>query len=233
MKPRSLPALLLSVCWCFSAPVHCQTAQKEAPPHAATVNLQREEEMGEIDNLIDPESHQLPALATIIDKLQIKLTGKCRQVTQFTGIEVLATNSTDRSLLIDGNETLLSLGAERLKPVTRKEVEATLPASDKLEPRKILKNIDNGIAGFATIGALPTVQDQERQRKPVRQRYGSDEKFREQEQTRFGKRVLFPGDTSSGFIYYPGTFAVAKGTTIEFTVHDLNNQKDIVSLVAR
>ncbi len=87
------------------------------------------------------------------------------------------------------------------------------------------------LSNAAFVGATLAARDQANQKRAVRGRYGWDEKRREEQSARFTKRVLYPGDTTSGFIYFDSW--LEGEMTISIPVSDFNNDKDAAMLSAK
>ena len=104
------------------------------------------------------------------------------------GLMITVVNKTNRPLVIDGDKAtaLMSGTSVRCVPVTVIQ-NAIIPARD-LE--HLLVFIATNIAPAAiSIGVIPTTKDIVRDRKPVLDRYGYDEKRRRVEASRFGRRI--------------------------------------------
>jgi hypothetical protein len=67
---------------------------------------------------------------------------------------------------------------------------------------KIATDFKSTVEAALTVGAIPTAQTIIVEHGPILKRYEWDESRREHEESRFGKRLLYPGDKSDGTIYF-------------------------------
>lgn len=110
------------------------------------------------------------------------------------GIKVQVQNNTDSTLMFDGDKAVLHL--------TGKNIPATQSVEYKKSMGKaFIQETNAAVVAGVTIGAYPTVRDMVNQKGPILNRYGSDEKRRENVADRFGKRILWPGDISEGIVF--------------------------------
>jgi len=185
-------------------------------------------------NLIDTEEAPKPH---VIDRLtgmvgtsaQMKIhAGHDVTVGHLHGIQVEVQNDTDRPLLFDGDLATASVGGKKLTAATLGNVDnAASPRRSKLN--RFLRDTEKCTEAAATLGAIPSVRDAMVQAGPIPQRYGADEARRFNELSRFGKRVLWPGDTTSGIIYFD-TVDAMKGSTIDLPVSSTIDVTDHGSL---
>ena len=117
------------------------------------------------------------------------------------GVQITVVNKTGRGILVDGTRATVTSGGAPLNaiPVTVLQ-KAVLPKSGL---DQALKSIGTNIVPAAmTIGVVPAVKDEFKIRKPVLQRYGPDEKRREVESSRFGRRIIWPNQSTQGILYF-------------------------------
>lgn len=143
---------------------------------------------------------------------------------KYHGLQVNVSNGTDRPLLFDGDSATLRLSGSTIKTITIRQTDLTVC------PIPTAKDEVIAVARAAiTVGAAPAIRDHKLQAGPILQRYGCDEKRREDEETRFGKRILWPGDSCSGIVFFQ-TDRSLRGGIIELPVQSLADMQDQTAL---
>lgn len=118
-----------------------------------------------------------------------------------SGVQITVNNQTGRPLMVDGTKATVTTSGATLTaiPVTVLQ-KAVLP---KTGLEHAIASIGTNIVPAAvTIGVVPTVKDEIKFRKPVLDRYGPDEQRREVESSRFGRRIIWPGQKTQGILYF-------------------------------
>jgi hypothetical protein len=137
------------------------------------------------------------------------------------GILVSVTNETNRPLVIDGNRAEVSVAgrATTAAPVTVLQ-QIVVP------PHKLLEDILTKIVpAAATVGAIPTYKDYKLNRRPINERYGADELRRRLEAARFGRRILWPQQKSTGVVFFD-TAESLNGAALQIPAMTLYDLKD-------
>jgi hypothetical protein len=147
-------------------------------------------------------------------------------------LTVEITNNTDRALIFEGNKASAVVAGETVPCVPESELDRIvnpfLSGKKRFESQFV-----NSLAGAATLGAVPTAKGILNQSGPVLQRYGCDEKRRENEVARFGKRIVWPGDSTKGIVYFTAEQPLS-GAAIQMPVlslYDLSDQAFIVHTI--
>lgn len=145
----------------------------------------------------------------------------------FVAVMVKVTNRSQATVEVLGDESVVRRagGDEKCLPMERIEAAIDLPDSPR---HKYLKDLSAAVQAATTVGAAPAIKDRAVQRGSVRGRYGHDEKRREKLFSRFGKRVLYPGDSTEGAIFFAGKLPA--GATIDVPVRDFYYQDNRASL---
>lgn len=117
------------------------------------------------------------------------------------GVKVEVENDTDQPLLFDGDQSAATSGTIRLPVATLADVEAVI-CPVKTKEQRLMHDIKASTVAAVTVGSVPAAGDARIQAGAVLQRYGEDQARRAGEQVRFGKRILWPGDTTSGVLYF-------------------------------
>lgn len=138
----------------------------------------------------------------------------------FHGLKVHISNGTDRPLLFNGDKAVIKFDGQCAAPITVGQLQdAVCPASTTKE------QIIGVLKVAVTVGLEPTIRDIKMEKGPILQRYGCDEKRREDEQSRFGQRILWPGDSSDGIVYF-NTDRSLHGGTLELPISSLADLQD-------
>jgi hypothetical protein len=151
---------------------------------------------------------------------------------KYKGLLISVTNNADRPLLFDGDAAVVSSmpgGALPCVSLSTLAQLSVLPEQSDSFKRRFVTDAKATGAAAVTVGWVQTLHDQKRFSGPVvgpnGGRYGLDEQRREDELRRFGKRVLWPGDESSGVIYFDSPGALT-GATINLPVSSYYDQDD-------
>lgn len=109
-------------------------------------------------------------------------------------LKISVTNNGKRALLLDGDSVSFPEGAQRSLPrneVIKKPARQTFPEDA----------IESGFS-ISSGGLGPVITDEiNKAKNPGPAFYGKDEQRRDIDEARFGKRLLFPGEISSGTMY--------------------------------
>ncbi len=132
------------------------------------------------------------------------------------GITIKVRNNTDRPVYFRGDEAAATIDGARISAAQMPEIEDLIPTRDN--PKGYgLRSVVATISAAVTVGAVQTVEDQVTENGPMAGRYGWDNARRIDRQTRFAKRVLWPGDSSEGVIYLKTNKALS-GAVVELGV---------------
>ncbi len=110
----------------------------------------------------------------------------------------------------------------------------SIPSEQSVEKKKsmgkaFVQETSAAVVAGVTIGAYPTVRDIVNQKGPILNRYGADEKRRENVAARFGKRILWPGDISEGIVFVKENQKI-QGASVEMPVGTFPDMKLIGSV---
>ena len=147
------------------------------------------------------------------------------------GLMITVANKTNRPLVIDGDKATALMSGNTVKCVPVTVIQnAIIPAHD-LE--HVLAFIAENIAPAAiSIGIVPTVKDIQKDRQPVLDRYGYDEKRRRVEASRFGRRILWPNEKTQGIVFFQ-MLQPPSNARIELPASTLFDKEDICMMVSQ
>ncbi|MBK7745644.1 MAG: hypothetical protein IPP57_02945 [Candidatus Obscuribacter sp.] len=129
-------------------------------------------------------------------------------------IAIEIVNNSKRGLLIKGDEATLEQGSTKQTPLKRNDI---VPPPKKVQVPGDLLYVTGT---FATIGLGQVTQDYvQRKNAPYGLYYGLDADRRKVAGLRFGKRIIFPGETSSGRFYLGKAVHLPIKISIKVTSH--------------
>jgi len=148
---------------------------------------------------------------------------------KFRGLKIKVTNDTDRPIVFDGDNAVAIAGGANYNTATLVQLEEInrLPHTFG---QKLSSDLKATTTATVTVGAVQTAEGIKSQFGPILPRYEGDEKRRELEDTRFGKRVVYPGEDSEGVLYFPTNDSL-QGAVLQLPASSLydNNDKAAVS----
>jgi hypothetical protein len=155
-------------------------------------------------------------LATVApEKLVVSIEPAQVALNNLRGIQIIIKNNTDRPVVINGDMASVMCGGQKLQAASLKQIDvSTCPMVTPKEQRRRFAE------ATLSVGWIPTVEDQKIQNGPILARYGCDESRRINEISHFGRRVLWPGDSTGGVLYFL-TDQSLKGLTIQLPVNTL------------
>lgn len=148
----------------------------------------------DVEDPLAPDKSSAPLSA----KLTIEeLTGNASISPGSHLLKITVVNSGKRALLLDGDNLVYSNSNGSQTPLAKEQIIS--PPSKNTLPGDTLEVATS----ISTGGTLPvTVDVINKAKNPGPAFYGRDEKRRDLAEQRFGKRLLFPGETSSGELYF-------------------------------
>jgi hypothetical protein len=145
-----------------------------------------------------------PLSATVGREIDLTVARATAFTGRFVALSVKVENKSDKTLVIDGDRASLSSDDTKVASIaclTQANVDA-IGKPPTTAKAKITTDFKSTIEAALTVGAIPTAQTIIVEHGPILKRYEWDESRREHEETRFGKRLLYPGDKSDGTIYF-------------------------------
>jgi hypothetical protein len=180
-----------------------------------------------IDLTKEAEPKPVP-LANVVDSLKVSSDTFEVYLKNLVGLELSVHNGTDRPLVVDAEKCIAELNDVKLHSVGAEQIDYAVRHPHSLSTGIELKAA-RITAAAVSLGALQTVTDFYVQRGPVLKRYGVDEKRRETEEQAFGSRVVWPGETSTGIVYFPGETSL-RGAVLNIPVRGLFDPSDQATL---
>ncbi|MBY0548241.1 MAG: hypothetical protein K2W95_13180 [Candidatus Obscuribacterales bacterium] len=139
-------------------------------------------------------------------------------------VSLSVVNSGTRALLVDADRATV----KATPTATARSRDQVIKPPAK---QQVTSDLADVALGLATMGAAGVVQDQIRHRhSPIAAYYGKDEKRRTLAEGRFGPRIVFPGETSRGKIWFASGTTFPCEVTIPVTIHPEGNDVGILTV---
>ena len=178
-----------------------------------------------------PAKTKVPLEAVVGVQASLTIMPGQVKLKKFHGLKVRVTNNTDRPIVVDGDDATAIIGGANYKTASLIQLEQINRLPHTFE-QKLSSDLKSTTTATLTVGAVQTAEGIKRQAGPILPRYEGDEKRREVEDTRFGKRVVYPGEDSEGIIYFL-TGDNLQGATIQLPTSSLYDNNDKASLSKR
>ncbi|HEY9786654.1 MAG TPA: hypothetical protein V6D17_14730 [Candidatus Obscuribacterales bacterium] len=219
--------------WAIGLPAAAQESSQQSPGEvgsAQDAGNRSRRELPNIDTLLETE-RKTAQITDQLERITVIIADKKVPMKRFTGFGITVINNSDRIIEVNGEGATVNIGSAEKQCASMSEIETSIDAPDNPKSQPI-RTLTSTLEGAISIGAIQAVQDHLNERGSVRDRYGWDEKRRDRLFDRFGKRVLNPGDTTSGVIYFRG--AIKEGqASFSIPVSDFYDDKDRAALVVR
>lgn len=185
-----------------------------------------------------PEKISTP-LSTIVEggaQLKGKVEGVASPRGKYQGLLIAVENHSDRPVIFDGDAASLKVGGAEVVsvPMSKLAELSVLPEQSKSFARRFGTDLQATTTAALTVGWVPTIRDQKRGSGPIvgdnGGRYGLDEQRRTDQLRRFGKRVLWPGETTSGVLYFDSR-AQLSAVAVNMPVSSYHDQTDRAVLI--
>lgn len=160
-----------------------------------------------------------PLKAFIGQSLILKVEDSNINIGSMHGIMISVVNDTSRPLVLDGDNAKVTIDSQTVTCAPLIALQrSVLPKHDaKTMTAEVFTKL---IPAALSVGLVPTIRDIKTIRKPIRERYGPDERRRLMEASRFGKRILWPHQQTKGVVYFQDIETIA-GSKLEMSVHTL------------
>jgi len=167
-----------------------------------------------------------PELETVVlSDIELKGIGAVSPFKNFSVVVCTVENRTAIPIIVDGDHAVLGDGAAasvQNKCASQGDIDAIGRPPTTMK-QKFVSNLKATIVGAATIGGEQMYEGFKSERKPVPQRYAWDEERKEHEEGRLGERVLYPGDSTQGNVYFPLQAAQPAGMILSMPVKSFYN----------
>ena len=145
-----------------------------------------------------------PLQATVGGDILLMVTPGSSFNPRVKSVAVRIENRSDETLVMNGDRAYLSALDEHSPQVpclAQSDLDAFGRPPTTIKA-KIKSDTLQTIGAAVTVGAIPTAEGIIKEHGPIKKRYEWDEQRREREETRLGKRLLYPGDKTEGLVYF-------------------------------
>lgn len=170
----------------------------------------------------------MPLVSVASSQIEIQAEQTPVSLKGMQGVKVKVKNNTDRPLYFSGDEATATAGDAALSAAHMQEIEDLIPSRDNPKQYK-MRSVKATITAAVTVGALQTVEDEITERGPMDGRYGWDNARRIDRQARFARRVLWPGDSTEGTVFFK-TNSSLHGASLEMKVSAYYDNSDRASI---
>jgi hypothetical protein len=148
---------------------------------------------------------------------------------QMKALHVKVQNRSDEPLVFDGDHSLIASNGNQIATcITQMELDSVGRPPTTFTGR-LSSDLKASVTAAATVGAVQTAETLKKQYGPITKRYEWDEERRQNEESRFGRRLLYPGDTTDGNIYFKAGTSFS-GNTLTMPVKSFYDGSDQASL---
>jgi hypothetical protein len=150
---------------------------------------------------------------------------------QMKALHVKVQNRSDEPLVFDGDHSLIASkenGSQIAICITQMALDSVGRPPTTFKGR-LSSDLKATVTAAATVGAVQTAETLKKQYGPITKRYEWDEERRQNEESRFGRRLLYPGDTTDGNIYFKAGTQFS-GNTLTMPVKSFYDGSDQASL---
>jgi hypothetical protein len=186
---------------------------------------------GKSNPLLSTEEQPIAPLSSLAPgSIEVSAKGAESKLKGLTALTISVKNNTDRPLVFNGDGTVATVGGEQLKAQPTASINDRIAQPDN--PHGYTRrSIENTITATVTIGAVQTAEGEMIRRGPLASRYGFDNIRRQERQARFAERILWPGDSTEGVVWFKSDKPLS-GATLQLPVADYYNKKDTTTLPA-
>lgn len=168
---------------------------------------------------VNPEEEAAPKpLATIISAVEVSVDPAEIRLDGLRGLVVSVHNGTDQPLVVQGESAEAMVNGAAFHAATTGQIDKAALPWDRRR-RKIERATADIALAALTVGAYQAARDESIQKGPVLGRYGDDEIRRTQEVESFGNRVIWPGQTRKGILYFISTGSL-RGASLKIPMQE-------------
>jgi hypothetical protein len=180
-------------------------------------------------DVVEPAQSAEPLpLKEVVAKVEFVVEPEELVVKGKQGVRIKVKNNCDRALIFNGEMATAKIGETKVNCMDNQDFDEMFAS-----PATFASNWSIGfgstVSDALSIGSWQTVNDMLKSKSF--KRYGKDEERRQQDEERFGQRILWPGDSSSGYIFFPAEQSLS-GAELTLPVSSFFNSKDQAEVVS-
>ena len=165
-----------------------------------------------------------PLQSFVGQTLKISVDHKQINFRKLAGLKITVINDTTRPLVIDGKDAKAIMGSKTYLNVPLPVLQKKVLPSKTLEANAG-RMVVEVVPSAATVGATTTIEDYHKMKQPIRKRYGSDQRRRAAEVSRFGERILWPHQETQGILYFETNDDISQAK-VQIPAHTLFDAPD-------
>lgn len=176
------------------------------------------------DASVQPGLNYKPLKESIAQDVKVTVMPEDLKLRGRHGLRVKVVNNSDRAVLFNGELAGAYLHGTEFKCAELDDLE-DLSGSQPNFISKLNHDTAETVAAAVTVGAWPSVEDILKSKSPTLKRFGRDEERRAQDEQKFGQRILWPGDSSTGTIYFASRESLV-GAVVKIPARSFFDLKD-------
>lgn len=143
----------------------------------------------------------VPKLQDQLAKIPVSFAPGESKLANHKAIVCTVTNNTDHALVVYGEKAILVTERADAKAASQAEID-TVGQPPTHGMRLIASSVGSVALAATTVGMYQTLKGKRKEHKPVLKRYEYDEERRINEADAFGQRLLYPGESTTGRLYF-------------------------------
>jgi hypothetical protein len=143
----------------------------------------------------------VPKLQDQLAKIPVSFTPGESKLANHKAIMCTVTNNTDHAVVVYGEKAVLVTPHTDARAASQAEID-TIGQPPTHGMRLIASSVGSVALAATTVGMYQTLKGRRKEHKPVLQRYEYDEERRINEAEAFGQRLLYPGESTTGKLYF-------------------------------
>jgi len=143
----------------------------------------------------------VPKLQDQLAKIPVSFTPGESKLANHKAIMCTVTNNTDHAVVVYGEKAVLVTPHADARAAGQAEID-TIGQPPTHGMRLIASSVGSVALAATTVGMYQTLKGKRKEHKPVLQRYEYDEERRIHEAEAFGQRLLYPGESTTGKLYF-------------------------------
>jgi hypothetical protein len=148
---------------------------------------------------------KLPIAAIVNQQVDVEIFSASAPSKKLKALRVKVRNRSDSPLIFDGDRSFVTSqkgGQLIARCISQKQLD-TIGRPPTTFGQKFSADLKDTVTAAASVGIVQTVKTVETETGPIEKRYEYDRERQVNEESRFGRRLIYPGDTTDGNIYFP------------------------------
>ncbi len=147
---------------------------------------------------------QLPISVIVTEQVDLDIYPAGAPSKKMKALRVKVHNRSEAPLIFDGDRSSVTAqngGRVVAKCIAQRELDAVdRPPTTFTE--KLSSDLKATVTAAASVGIVQTAETMKREAGPIEKRYEYDHQRQVNEESRFGRRLVYPGDSTDGNIYF-------------------------------